>query len=98
MMHLRMDRDTGAMFAADTITQDEAVVSVISTPKGGDTTRSDRAADFLREWLEQLPTAVTRVTTWASDAAATAFLRGAGFQDQPGYVTPEGGRGMTLAR
>ena len=97
-MHLRMDGDTGAMFAADRITHEEAVVSVISTPRGGDTTRSDRAAVFLREWLDQLPAAVTRVTTWASDAAASAFLRAAGFQDQGGYVTPEGGRGMTLAR
>lgn len=97
-MHLRMDGETGAMFAADRITHDEAVVSVISTPKNGDTTRSDRAAAFLKEWLDQLPSTVTRITTWAGDATAAAFLRAAGFEDQEGYVTPDGGRGMTMAR
>lgn len=99
MTYLRMDKDTGAKFAGDRIADDLAVVSLMTTPRSeGQEARTDLTVSFFREWLSQLPAAVSRITAWASTLHESDFLRSIGFSDEAGYVSPEGGRGMILHR
>lgn len=98
MTYLRVDEDTGAMFAGSEIPEGHAVVSMFQTPRGDDDARGNGSAAMLREWIAGLPERVSRVVAWASNDRDTAFLAGLGFDAQEGHVTPEGGRGMVLLR
>jgi hypothetical protein len=98
MTYLRVDEDTGAMFAGSEIPDGQAVLSLFQTPRGEDDLRGNGSAAMLREWIGSLPGRVSRVIAWASNDRDTAFLAGLGFDAETGHVTPEGGRGMVMLR